>query len=277
MQTRVPRSVIERLKSVPIAYRSALGARRLIGTIRPPRSVPGVPGRVHPNDTMIQGHDGDAGWLYNTTGSATMAQLMGLADTQLGDSTSARWLELGCGYGRLIRQLVLRVPPAQVVGADIEAQGVKFCKSEFGIGGVVCDRHPDELTLPESDVLYAMSVISHLDEGMTDGVLRLVLRTLAPGGIAMVSTHGRSTLDHLEGYGPSWPPMREGIAADLDAHGWAYRSYSALGQDYGMGWHDPEHLSARIRDLGEGRVQDVEVLPRGIEDHQDLYIIRLTR
>ncbi|MDP1820585.1 MAG: class I SAM-dependent methyltransferase [Acidimicrobiales bacterium] len=275
MYTRVPRSLIERLKHVPVAYRAALGARRLIGTVRPPRTVPGVPGRVHPNDTMIDGFDATSGQRYTATGEATVDQLLALAQDQLGPgAATARWLELGCGYGRLMRQLVQRVPSERVVGADIDAQGVRFCEAELGVTGIVCDRPPDELELPTADVLFAVSVISHLDADLVDAVLRLVVRTVAPGGIAVLSTHGPSTLAHLEGYGPSWPALHDELAADLACQGWAHRTYTGLGRAYGLTWHDPEFLLARIRTLAGDALADVEVHRRGLEAHQDLYVLR---
>jgi SAM-dependent methyltransferase len=274
MQTRVPRWAIEGVKRVPFAYRAATTARRAIGIAVGPRRVDGVPGRVHPNDTMIDGRDPESVERYLRSGQATTEQFLALAATHVGRVDDLRWMELGCGYGRLIRHLVARVPPAQVSVTDVDPRGVDFCAAEFRVSGYRSDRPSDELELPAVDVLYAVSVVSHLDVHDVDALVRLILRTVRANGVALVSTHGPSTLDHLESYGPGWPPMRPEIGAQLSEKGWAFLQYPGVGPRYGLAWHEPEWLTARIRQLGGDEVAGVEVLPRGLEAHQDLYVVR---
>ena len=198
-----------------------------------------------------------------------------LAATHVGPVDGLRWMELGCGYGRLIRHLKETVPPDQISVTDVDRRGIDFCTSEFGVVGHLTDRPSDDLEFPPVDVLYAVSVISHLDVDDVDALLRLILRTMQPGGLALFSTHGPSTLAHLEHYGPGWPPMRGAIEAQLASKGWAFLQYPGQRTRYGLAWHEPAWLTARIRELGGPAVTDVEVLPRGLEEHQDLYVVRI--
>jgi SAM-dependent methyltransferase len=273
MQTRVPRWVIEGVKRVPPLYRLATTSRRAIGIARGPRHVGGLADRVHPNDTMIDGADPVSVERYARTGKATIDQFLALASTHVGPVEDLRWMELGCGYGRLIRHLKGRVPADQITVTDVDRRGVDFCASEFKVTGYATDRPSDSLEFPPVDVLYAVSVISHLDGEDVDALIRLIIRTLRPGGLALLSTHGPSTLEHLEAYGPGWPPMRGEIEAQLAAKGWAFLQYPGVGSRYGLTWHDPEWLMARMRELGGAAVADVEVIPRGLEEHQDLYLV----
>lgn len=275
MQTRIPRSLIELTKRVPPLYRAATGARRAVGIARGPRRVAGLEHRVHPNDTMIDGTDPVSVERYASSGAATVEQFVALAERHVGPADSLQWMELGCGYGRLLRHLVKRVPAGQITATDIDPRAVAFCQSELGVTGLPSDHPSDELRFPEVDVLYAVSVISHLDVDAMEAVLRLILRTVRPGGMAALSTHGPSTLQHLDHYGPSWPPKRDVIEQQLAAAGTAYLPYPGLDPGYGMAWHQPEHLTDRIQGLGGPRVRSVDVLPRGLEQHQDLYVVVL--
>lgn len=277
MQTRMPRSAIELMKRVPPIYRMAMRTRRAIGIGRGPRHVPGLADRVHPNDTMIDGTDPASVERYAVPGKATVDQFTTLAAERVGPVETLQWMELGCGYGRLIRHLKDRVDPSQISVTDIDPRGVDFCESEFGVQGYPSDRPSDELELPTVDVLYAVSVISHLNIDEVDALIRLILRTVRPGGLALFSTHGPSTLAHLEHYGPGWPPMHGEISGQLSAQGWAFLPYPGLGTGYGMAWHQPELLTERIRDLGGPRVDTIEVIERGLEAHQDLYVVTLAR
>ncbi len=270
----MPRWAIEGVKRVPPLYRASARARRVLGIAVGPRQVDGLAGRVHPNDTMIDGHDPGSVERYRTSGRATIDQFLALAAQHVGPAASLRWLELGCGYGRLVRQLREDVPAPQITVTDVDPRAVGFCASEFGVAGHPTDRPSDDLVLPAADVLYAVSVISHLDGQDVDALVRLILRTVEPNGLALVSTHGPSTLGQLEAYGPSWPRMRSVIEAQLTEKGWAYAPYSGLGAGYGMAWHEPGWLSERIQALGGAAVAGVDVLPRGLEGHQDLYVVR---
>lgn len=273
MQTRVPRWMIEGVKRVPPLYRAASRSRRAIGITIGPRRVAGLAERVHPNDTMIDGRDPVSVERYARTGTQTTDQFLAFAAAHVGPVGDLSWMELGCGYGRLIRHLKEQVPPAQIAVTDVDRRGVAFCTSEFGVVGYPTDRPSDELEFPPVDVLYAVSVISHLDVDDVDALLRLILRTVRPGGLALFSTHGPSTLGHLEKYGPGWPPMRSEIEAQMTAKGWAFLQYPGQRTHYGLAWHTPEWLTTRIRDLGGSTVADVDVLPRGLEEHQDLYLV----
>jgi SAM-dependent methyltransferase len=276
MQTRVPRWMIEGVKRVPPIYRAATKARRAIGITVGPRRVDGLAARVHPNDTMIDGSDPISVERYARTGRQTIDQFLGFAAT-VGPVDELQWMELGCGYGRLIRQLVDQVSPEQIAVTDVDRRGVDFCTYEFGVRGFPTDRPSDDLEFPPVDVLYAVSVISHLDVDDVDALLRLMLRTVRPGGLALFSTHGPSTLGHLDHYGPGWPPMRGDIEAQLASKGWAFLQYPGQRSRYGLAWHEPEWLTTRIKDLGGPGVAEVEVLPRGLEEHQDLYVVRRAR
>jgi len=274
MQTRAPRWAIEGIKRIPPLYRAATRARRAIGIAVGPRHVDGLAERVHANDTMIDGSDPDSVARYTRQGSATIDQFTALAAHHVGPPEGLRWMELGCGYGRLVRQLKTRVTPDQISVTDVDQRGVAFCAAEFGVRGYPSDRPTDELEFDPVDVLYAVSVISHLDLDAVDAILRLSLRTLRPGGLALLSTHGLSTLGHLDAYGPAWPSMRGEIEAQLASKGGAFLPYPGLDPSYGLAWHDPAMLTARIRELGGPMVASVDVLERGLEEHQDLYLIQ---
>jgi hypothetical protein len=74
--------------------------------------VPGIPGRVHVNDFMLRGTDPDSARLY-VEDAADVLRLVDRALGQVGRDRQqvGRWLDFGCGYGRIVRLLVQDLTP----------------------------------------------------------------------------------------------------------------------------------------------------------------------
>jgi SAM-dependent methyltransferase len=183
-----------------------------------------------------------------------------------------RWLDFGCGYGRVIRFLVERVPRDRVWAGDVLREGVDFCSSEFGVHPLYSRPDLEALELEPFDFIYAISVLSHLNERNSRALLRLLGDALRPNGITMFTTHGRRSLENPELYGDEFGERREQIAHAVAARGMTFLPYAFTGGDaYGMAWHTREWVEETVRELHGNAVRLVRFVAHGLDDHQDIF------
>jgi SAM-dependent methyltransferase len=182
-----------------------------------------------------------------------------------------RWLDFGCGYGRVVRFLVGRVPAERVFVSDVIGEGVDFCAAEFGVQPVDSNAELDRLSLGSFDFIYAVSVITHLNERNSIAFLRLLGESLTEGGIALFTTHGRRSIENVGLYGSEYEARRSEIAALVQERGIAYLPYEFVDDDYGMTWHSREFIEAKMAELHGRRLAPLLFRPHALDGHQDAY------
>jgi SAM-dependent methyltransferase len=185
-----------------------------------------------------------------------------------------RWLDFGCGYGRVVRFLAQRVPPERIFVSDVVKEGVDLCSSEFGVHPVYSQAELDRVSLGSFDFIYAISVITHLNERNSIAFLRLLGKSLNDGGIALFTTHGQWSIENARLYGPEYEARRTEIAASVEERGIAYLSYPFATGDYGMTWHSKEYIDTKMAELHGSRVVPLVFKPHALDGHQDVYAFR---
>jgi SAM-dependent methyltransferase len=122
-------------------------------------------------------------------------------------------LDLPCGAGRVTRHLAAFFPDAELYVADLDKAGAQFAAANFG--AVVIDTTADFSTSAgrEFDLIFVGSLVTHFDRPMFTAALNWFSRALAPGGILIVTTHGRRA-DFIETnvhhhLGSRWNGVRE--------------------------------------------------------------------
>jgi SAM-dependent methyltransferase len=253
-------------------HRAARSARFAIGHLVPPRRFDGIPGRVHFNDFMFINSSREEVASYAERGRNVISlveETLAAAGKKIEDVE--RWLDFGCGYGRVLRFLLERVPPQRVSASDVIAEGVEFCRSEFGITALRSRRELASVQLGAYDFVYAVSVITHLDERNSVDFLRLLGDSLTEGGIALFTTHGEWSLAHPGHYGPEYEAKAEEIESAVRERGIAYLRYEFGPADYGMTWHSREFVEATIAELHGGKLRPLLFKPQGLDGHQDVY------
>jgi SAM-dependent methyltransferase len=128
-------------------------------------------------------------------GRVAANQLLAVA-AACGDAPSTgdprRWLDFGCGSGRVARHLGA-VPGLELVGVDVDRDAVAWADRHLSGSFVAIGRDPP---LPfggdEIDLVYAISVFTHLDEAAQVRWLAELIRVLGPGGLLVATTHNES-------------------------------------------------------------------------------------
>jgi SAM-dependent methyltransferase len=242
----------------------------------PPRRYHGVPGRVHFNDFMFDDASPEGIASYTERGLNVIEEIeASLESAGLSFDDVDRWLDFGCGYGRVVRFLVERVPPDRISAADVIGQAVEFCRSEFGVRAIHLDGNLEANRLGSYDFIYAISVVSHLNERNSVAFLRLLGESLAPNGILVFTTHGQTSLEHPERYGPEFAARKAAIGRALAERGICFLRYRHLhGDDYGVTWHAREYIEATMGELHGGRLDLMLFDPHGLDGHQDVFAFR---
>jgi 2-polyprenyl-3-methyl-5-hydroxy-6-metoxy-1,4-benzoquinol methylase len=105
-----------------------------------------------------------------------------------------RILDWGCGCGRVIREMMKFVPPAALTGCDIDTEAIAWDKAH--ITGPTFDRidpyPPSAYSTSAFDLIYGISVMTHLDEQTQLAWLEELSRIAAPGGIVALTVIGEN-------------------------------------------------------------------------------------
>jgi SAM-dependent methyltransferase len=135
-----------------------------------------------------------------------------LVDHGNGLTPNTAVMDFGCAWGRIIRFWLRDLPATSLIGFDIEDRFLSFARAQvpgpdYRLGSA---RPPLDVPDGSLDLIYAMSVFSHLPQDVADAWIAEFARVLRPGGIACLTTRPRahievagtegSKADHTEDY-----------------------------------------------------------------------------
>jgi SAM-dependent methyltransferase len=246
--------------------------RFAVGHFMPPHHFAGVPGRIHFNDFMfLNSSPAEIASYVERAGNVIrlIDEVLDTAGKTVDDID--KWLDFGCGYGRVIRFLAERVPRERIFASDVIKEGVRFCQSEFGVQPVHSAADLTSVELGSYDFIYAISVITHLNERNSSAFLRLLGESLNPGGIAMFTTHGEWSIENVSEYGGEYELRKTKIADAVRDRGIAYVPYSFVREDYGMTWHSREYIERQMADAHGEQLALIFFRPHALDGHQDVY------
>lgn len=114
-------------------------------------------------------------------------------------------LDFGCGCGRVLRNLNDLPNSSELHGTDIDPALVNWCRenipwAKFTVNSA---RPPSPLADSAFDMIYAISVFTHLPEDMQHQWLAELSRITRPGGIVILTFHGRAASERLNADGQS--------------------------------------------------------------------------
>jgi ubiquinone/menaquinone biosynthesis C-methylase UbiE len=171
-----------------------------------------------------------------------------------------RVLDFGCGCGRTIRWFLQAGGTAEFHGADVDEHAIEWCKRNLPGGhfSATLQDPPLPCSAEYFDVVYCISVFTHLNEAMQDVWLREIYRILKPGGVLLLTVYGKSASKHLDAEGQT----------RLRTHGFVYRKSDKLTgimpDWYKTTWHSKDYIINRLSAVfGDVRYHPV---PTGVQD-----------
>ena len=120
-----------------------------------------------------------------------------LRDLERPLGSESRILDFGCGWGRVARFFLHDVRGENLFGIDIYPPAIESCRQSFTSGTFrVNDRRPPSgFEADAFDLVYAVSVFSHLPEPLHLCWLEEIARVLRPGGVLVATTLDRSFIE----------------------------------------------------------------------------------
>jgi len=169
------------------------GYERLV-SLRPgrPAAVDGVP--LPPRRLMVRvAGTADADWFLRSGRAAYDAIA---AHVPLGAIDSV--LDFGCGCGRVTRYWADFA--GTVSGGDVSGKAIEWCRANMPFAQFELNRLEPPLAFTDEsfDLVYALSVFTHLTDELQLAWRDELRRVLRPGGRLILTTHGRSYLPRLD-------------------------------------------------------------------------------
>jgi len=176
-------------------------------------------------------------------------------------------LEFASGHGRATRYLLHYLPKERIYVSDIYPDAMEFQKSYFGVNTIVSHDDPDKIVCDRKfDAITAMSLFTHLPEGLFGRWLTKLASLLEDDGVLFVTAReagtvlGTRNLDGIERTGIIYEHTSESSTLSTDI--------------YGMTTVTDAFMRRQIAEFISPDAQ-VQVFRRGLYLNQDLYAISL--
>jgi SAM-dependent methyltransferase len=174
--------------------RPAFRAYEVAVSVRPGRtvSVDGPP--LPPRRLMVRvAGTADADWFVRGGRAAYDAIAAHIPLDEVGAV-----LDFGCGCGRVLRYWCDH--PGMVCGTDQDAGAIDWCADNLPFAHVGRNDLAPPLAYDDEsfDLVYALSVFTHLTVELQAAWRDELLRVLRPGGRLLLTTHGTSYVPRLE-------------------------------------------------------------------------------
>jgi SAM-dependent methyltransferase len=214
--------------------------------------------------------------------AAALAAVLNDAGGSIADARSV--LDFGCGSGRVLPHMAMLAPTARCTGCDVDAGAITWAARhlptlEWSLSGAV---PPLPFAAGQFDLVYSISVFSHLDEPLQDRWLAELQRVLAPGGIALLTVHGPHAFEQFRtgAVRTRWCSPSAFARGPLGDDELIFEPYvrsmfnraelPGVGASYGLAFHGHGYLHRRW----PAWLEVLDVRERGVSDWQDVVVCR---
>ena len=173
-------------------------------------------------------------------------------------------LDFGCGAGRVAINFKNKME-IDFYGSDINPQAINWCKKNLGFGKYNVNKISPPTNYQDNyfELIYALSVFTHLSEQLQIGWMREFYRILKKGGYIIITTHGKKFYNRLESH----------EMEIIEAEGYYARFEENSGSNLCVTYNKKEHLENTIfKDF----FTIVDYKPGGSKGNggQDIYLLK---
>jgi SAM-dependent methyltransferase len=187
--------LLQRLGLLRVAFRTYERAQALAAPDEEGRADDGLP--VPPADLRVRvAGTPDLGWFLEggRLGEQTIRRALDRHGVAVENVDAL--LDFGCGCGRVTRRWRdLR----GVHGSDMNADAIAWCRANLAFGRFETNGLEPPLAFADDsfDLVYALSVFTHLTLELQRAWVHELRRVLRPGGLLLVTTHGAAYRERL--------------------------------------------------------------------------------
>lgn len=181
-----------------------------------------------------------------------------------------RILDFGCGSGRVLRNFQIEQSTSQFYGTDIDGDLIRWCQQVFPDVHWSTNGYLPPLPFADNtfDLIYGISVFTHLDEAFQHAWLKELQRVAAPNALIILSVHGEYVLSFLD----------ETLQQEVHQQGFKYHATMLRGRLKLDGLPDfyqsAYHTKAYIYQTWSAYFEIVDYVEQGINQHQDAVLLR---
>lgn len=271
----LPSTFLNSMKRRRPIYQLGRVARFALGSTLGARRIDGLDRRVHYNDFMLKGGDPASVASYRR-GALEFVGILGRALAEAGRDWASveSCLEIGCGYGRIVRELRRVLPVSAISVCDAIGEAAAFTAAEFDGRQIPLIEQAGAEYDGAFDLVYLLSVYTHLRGDLIEANLARVEAVTRRGGVVVFTTHGPDSASHAEAYEQYWLDKSR-LLETLERTGLYYERYPYYYDEYGLTWLTRPVVEAMVaRAAPSLRLLSHE--SAGLDGHQDVYVYRKT-
>lgn len=177
-------------------------------------------------------------------------------------------LDFGCGCGRTLMWFANRASDHSLYGTDIDSDAISWCRDNLRFGSFEVNSALPPLDYPSDkfDLVYAISVLTHLDEDYQFRWLSELKRIVKPKGILLATVHGQYC----------WKDLPPEPMATIQEHGFVFvpvGAWKGVFPDwYQLTFHTQGYVEERFAEY----FKVLDYVPRGLNNHQDMIVLQKT-
>lgn len=179
-----------------------------------------------------------------------------------------RVLDWGCGPCRTLRWLLADAAPGKYYGCDVDGRAIDWCRKHVKNAAFETTNAQPPLPYADNffDVIYGVSVVTHLNADFQDVWLRELRRIVRPGGLVMLSVMGY-------GIGSNLPePQR----SQFLEKGFLFARSGVWTGIHAEWYADAYQSEAQVREAFGKHFTVIAYNPAGMNGHQDLVVMQRT-
>ncbi len=175
-------------------------------------------------------------------------------------------LDFGCGCGRTLIWFANPPRSPRLYGTDIDGEAISWCSNNLDFVRFSQNRALPPLEYPTEtfDFIYAISVFTHLDENYQFQWLDEIKRVTVPGGIVLLTVHGRHGWKHLP---------REDIV-DIRRRGFKFIVSSTMKGIFPEWYQNTYHTKEYVLERYSEYFDVLDYIPKGMSNRQDVVILQ---
>ncbi|MCG2737631.1 MAG: class I SAM-dependent methyltransferase [Candidatus Methanoperedenaceae archaeon] len=151
-------------------------------------------GRVHPNDDMFIKEDILHYVNVGLNALQNIEETLEIAGKRFENINN--YLDMPCGYGRVLRFVQCKIPPSKITASEINEEAVMFCSSEFGVKHLLSNIDFTKIKFDDKyDLIWVGSLFTHIDSKQFSILLTVLYNILEENGILIFTTHGEYSIE----------------------------------------------------------------------------------